>query len=227
MKRPFFMLFVLIGCYVLRSSVISKPINYRSSLAERKLYNAIRRHKAAVVLLDAPEKKGRRRVCNNGSKVRNAFMRLSRSGYYPRRAVGFMQVDLKTPAGKTFVVDNNIKTDALPAIVLFSDGVPLEDQHGIITLAGNTNRETLKKAIDDYLHVDIAQYVQQERTIKKYEDVLRDRAHVYYSPYFSKVANPWNGYWGWPYYGMAQGHYGGNAGIVSTGNGIGFFGANY
>lgn len=227
MKRSYFLFLLLMLCYGLRSPVISKPRSYNGRISERKLYNNIRRRKAAVVLLDAPTPKGRRRSCKTSSSMHNAFARLAKSGYYPRKAVTFTQVNTTTPAGKQFVADNHIKTDKLPAIVLFCDGVPVEDQHGIISLVGNTSRAALKKTIDTYLNVDIAQFVEQERTFKKYEDVLRDRAHIYYSPYFSKVANPWNGYWGWPYYGMSQGHYGGNAGIVSTGNGIGFFGANY
>ena len=110
--------------------------------------------------------------------------------------------------------------DTLPSVVLFSDGMPIEDQHGIVAYTGSPSRDRLKQFIDSYLTIDIAQYVQEERAFKQYQDVIRDRAHVYYTPYFSKVANPWNGWWGWPYYGMAQGHYGGNVGVN-------FFGANY
>lgn len=62
---------------------------------------------------------------------------------------------------------------------------------------------------------------------ERYENLLRKRIHLYYTPYFSKVANPWNDYWGWPYYGMAQGNYGGNMGVVVGPSGFSFFGSNY
>lgn len=68
---------------------------------------------------------------------------------------------------------------------------------------------------------------EQERLCRRYERIMKDRMHLYYSPYFSKVANPWNDYWGWPYYGMAQGNYGGNAGVAFGNGGMSFFGSNY
>ncbi|MEX0849800.1 MAG: hypothetical protein WD055_06220 [Candidatus Dependentiae bacterium] len=228
MKKSIGIGLLILVCYVMRTPVIGKSVNYRSSLAERKLYDGIRRHKAAVILLDNQTVcHGRRGVRKKESSLQLAFNRLSKSGYYPRKAVAFMHINTQTPIGKLFVKDNNITIDTFPSIVLFSDGIPLEDQHGLITVSGNTDRNQLKKTIDAYLNVDIAKYVQEERNFKQYQDIIRDRAHVYYSPYFSKVANPWNGYWGWPYYGMSQGHYGGNAGVVSNGGGLSFFGANY
>lgn len=67
----------------------------------------------------------------------------------------------------------------------------------------------------------------QERMYKRHERIMQDRIHLYYTPYFSKTANPWNDYWGWPYYGMAQGNYGGNVGVAFGNNGISVFGSNY
>ena len=67
----------------------------------------------------------------------------------------------------------------------------------------------------------------QERIYKRHERIMQDRIHLYYTPYFSKVANPWNDYWGWPYYGMAQGNYGGNTGVVFRNGGMSFFTSNY
>ena len=115
----------------------------------------------------------------------------------------------------------------MPSIVLFSNGVLVEDQHGSLVITGAIQRQALKRLIDDYTSLDIAECIQAERSCARYEKIMRNRMHVYYSPYFSSVANPWNGYWGWPYYGMAQGNYGGNAGVVLGNGGVSLFGSNY
>ncbi len=180
----------------------------------------MRQHKAAVVLFYDEPSCTRRDTDHIAKELKSTFARLAKSGFYPRKAVRFLQANVAQSAGRTIAQDNNISMDRLPAVVLFSDGLPIEDQHGIVAYTGSPTRDQLKQFIDNYLTIDIAQYVQEERAFKQYQDIIRDRAHVYYSPYFSKVANPWNGWWGWPYYGMAQGHYGGNVGVN-------FFGANY
>lgn len=221
MKRYGIMLSVLIGSLLLRPQLSSKPHAYRYQFSEQKLYDQIRKYKAVVIFLYNSSS------CNSidhrdnvAKKFKKVFSQLSSSGYYPRKAVLFMQLDVTKSAGKVIAHDNGIAIDKLPAVVLFKDGVVVEDQHGVVMLKGNPSREQLKRFIDSYITIDIAQYVQEERVFKKYQDIIRDRAHVYYSPYFSKVANPWNDYWGWPYYGMAQGNYGGNIGVN-------FFASNY
>jgi hypothetical protein len=221
MKRYAIVGVALIGSLLLRPQLSSKPHAYRYQSSEQRLYEKIRDHKAAVVFLYDPSSCKSIDHSNNPSKrFKAVFTQLSTSGYYPRKAVLFMQLDVTKSAGKTIIQDNNILTHKLPAVVLFKDGVVVEDQHGIVTLSGSSSREQLKRFIDSYITIDIAQYVQEERVFKRYQDIIRDRAHVYYSPYFSKVANPWNDYWGWPYYGMAQGNYGGNIGLN-------FFASNY
>lgn len=221
MKRSMWVLFCLVSSFLLRPQLSSKPHAYRYPCGEQKLYDQIRKHKAVVLFLYNPSSCKCIDHSNNPLKrFKAVFAQLSTSGYYPRKAVLFMQLDVTKPAGKTIVQDNTISIDKLPAVVLFKDGVVVEDQHGTVTLTGDPSREQLKRFIDSYITIDIAQYVQEERAFKRYQNIIRDRAHVYYSPYFSKVANPWNDYWGWPYYGMAQGNYGGNIGVN-------FFASNY
>lgn len=221
MKRYALVLIALIGSLLLRPQLSSKPHAYRYQCSEQRLYEQIRSHKAAVIFLYDPSScRSIDHSNNSGKKFKTVFTQLASSGYYPRKAILFMQLDVTTTAGKTIIQDNNIAVDKLPAIMLFKDGVVVEDQHGTVMLTGSPSREQLKRFIDSYITIDIAQYVQEERAFKRYQDIIRDRAHVYYTPYFSKVANPWNDYWGWPYYGMAQGNYGGNIGVN-------FFASNY
>lgn len=221
MKRYALVVIALIGSLALRPQLSSKPHAYRYQGSEQRVYEQIRNHKAAVIFLYDPLScKCIDHSSNLAKKFKTVFTQLSTSGYYPRKAVLFMQLDVTKSAGKIILKDNNIATDKLPAVVLFKDGVTVEDQHGTVMLGNSPSREQLKRFIDSYITIDIAQYVQEERAFKRYQDIIRDRAHVYYTPYFSKVANPWNDYWGWPYYGMAQGNYGGNIGVN-------FFASNY
>lgn len=213
--------------YVVRPQLQS---NTRSSAGhEQRMLNAvIKRHKAAVILLYAG-KKGQRvqtkqRAC---TALQRSFAALARSGYYPKKAVLWASIDTNSAAGRTFIQDYGIVVDHLPAVILLRDAVAVRDQQGLVIADSSATREQLKTLIDDYLQLDIAQYVQEERLCKNYERVVRDRVHMYYMSYFDRVANPWNDYWGWPYYGMAQGNYGGNAGVNFTPNGINFFGSNY
>jgi hypothetical protein len=222
----------------MRSSLFTKSPVYQRPRNERTIHETIRRSKIAVVYVYNQEPIGTRKypglryssVRRNAGQVlalQQSFISLSKSGYYPRGAVVFLQVNAATEAGKTFLHDHNLMNITLPGVLLFSDGVPVYDQNGPVVLTGSLSRQELKKKIDSYIDIDIAQYVEQERVCKRYEGIMRDRMHVYYSPYFSSVANPWNDYWGWPYYGMAQGNYGGNAGFVVGNGGMSFFGSNY
>jgi hypothetical protein len=199
------------------------------SSAEQRMLNAvIKRHKAAAILLYAGQKTQRRHNQKQGSSpLHRSFTAIARSGYYPKKALLWASIDTNSPAGRTFIQDYGVVVDHLPAIILLRDAVAVRDQQGLVMADSSASREQLKTLIDDYLQLDIAKYVEEERLCKKYERVVRDRVHMYYMSYFDRVANPWNDYWGWPYYGMAQGNYGGNAGVNFTPNGINFFGSNY
>lgn len=208
-----------LNCLICVLPAVARPGMYRcaSVCNERQLYSQLRKHKAAVILLyDGSSKQH----SDTMRRLKQAFDQLAKSSFYPRRAVLFVSLDITLPVTKLFMRDNGIKDVRVPLIILFSDGVLLKDQHGMVTFNGDPTREQLKEFIDSYIMIDIAHYVQEERAFKQYQDIIRDRAHVYYTPYFSKVANPWNDYWGWPYYGMAQGNYGGNIGVN-------FFASNY
>jgi len=220
MKRYIGVVLIVAGVWLLRFDVQSVPSGAHTP-AERRLYNQLRKQAAAVVLFYHQERRAPRDPKTKELKqVRHLFGELASSGYYPCKAIRFMQLNTADPAVCMVAQDMHIDVHDAPKVVLFSNGVPIKDQHGLVALSDLSSRQTLKAFVDDYLTIDIAQHVQEERAFKRYQGVLRDRMHVYYTPYFSKVANPWNGYWGWPYYGMSQGHYGGNAGIS-------FFGANY
>ncbi len=220
MKKQVSLLLCLFGCYFLRPQLTSKPRSYSYPCSERKIYNEIRQHKAAVVLFYDEPNCARRDTNQTLKELKGSFARLAKSGFYPRKAVRFVHANIAKSAGRTIAEDNHIALDKLPAVVLFSDGMPIEDQHGVVAYTGGSSRNQLKQFIDNYLSLDIAQYVQEERAFKQYQEIIRDRAHVYYTPYFSRIANPWNDWWGWPYYGQAQGNYGGNVGVN-------FFGSNY
>lgn len=234
MKKLYVLLFCL-GAYGVRSTLFSaQPVSKARS--EQNLYDTIRRRKVAIAYIDhqAPmhEQKnrsysGRNRRCTSQAPLLQTFAALSKSGYYPKGAVAFVRINSATPFGQQFLQDNGIADITTPCIVLFTDGVLVEDQNGPVQFAGSMRRQELKKKIDAYINLDIASYVEQERLCNRYERIMRDRVHLYYTPYFSHVANPWNGYWGWPYYGMAQGNYGGNAGVVMGNGGMSFFGSNY
>jgi hypothetical protein len=202
--------------------------NNRSAAVQRSLYAMLQRHKAAAILLYAGVTKGQMQPKQRGrTPLQQAYAALAGSGYYPKKALLWASIDVNSPAGKTFIQDYGVVVDHLPALILLRDGVVVRDQQGIVIANKETSRAQLKTLIDDYLQLDIAQYVQEERLCKQYERVVRDRVHMYYMSYFDRVANPWNDYWGWPYYGQAQGNYGGNAGVNFTPNGINFFGSNY
>lgn len=220
MKRMITFGLCIICCFLFRPQLNSKQRAYTYPFKEKELYNQVRTCKVAVLLFYTVDKYNHREADRSQKELRATFARLSKSGFYPRKAVRFMQVNSADPVVRTFAQDNDIPLDKLPFIVLFRDGVPLEDQHGILKLTGYPSRQDIKRFVDQYVTLDIAAYVQEERALKQYQDVIRDRAHIYYTPYFSRVANPWNDWWGWPYYGMAQGNYGGNVGVN-------FFASNY
>lgn len=194
------------------SSVV---IGWRGAGGERDLYQLLRRYKAAVVLLYDSSC-----MTEEAKQMKKIVSQIERSCFYPKKALLFLSLDVTKPNTKTFIQDYELNIDALPALILFGDGQPMQDQHGVVRFKGVVTRGTLKKFIDTYLNLDLAQSAQEERMFKRYKNIIRDRAHVYYTPYFSKVANPWNDWWGWPYYGMAQGNYGGNFGVN-------FFASNY
>lgn len=237
MNRYFKMILLILLSVGIRFGIKTKPLNRKNRAQESSLYDVIRRSKIAIILLYHHEagtenrplnKRTCRRYCSfPSSQIEQSFEQLSKSGYYPKSAVSFVEINTAHASSAAFMQDNGLSQIRVPSVVLFSDGVPVEDQNGPIVFSGSLTRQTLKKKIDSYVHLDIAQAVAQERLCKRYEGIMRDRMHVYYSPYFSSVANPWNDYWGWPYYGMAQGNYGGNAGAVIGSGGLSFFGSNY
>ncbi len=220
MKR-YRLLFCIIPLLIASRADLQSAGYQGSAEGQRKFYSELRRHKAAVVLFYRQEACGKRRFKNDPLRClqRNLNM-LARSGFYPKRAVRFMEANLKNPAIQTVARDNQIATDHLPALVLFSDGMPLKDQHGVVTLTGAQDRDEIKQFIDSYLNIDIAEYIKKDRSIAYHEKIANERSYIYYRSHFNPISNPWNGYWGWPYYGMAMGHYGG-------GVGINFIGSNY
>ena len=236
MKKRIWIVLALL-CYGARCTLLTKPSVCRTLRSERSIYDVIRRHKVAVAYLYFQETgypgkymgrtKHMQRDFAQRPMLQQSFTSLSKSGYYPKNAVAFVQINGASENGKKFLQDNDLSGISMPSVVLFTDGTVVQDQNGPVVLAGALNRRELKKKIDSYIDLDIAQYVEQERVCKRYEGIMRDRMHVYYSPYFSSVANPWNDYWGWPYYGMAQGNYGGNVGVVMGNGGMSFFGSNY
>lgn len=232
MKKRCWILLALV-LYGVRTTLQTKPAGCRRSRNESSLYEVIRRHKIAIVHVYHQEPNRNVKYADarcssvRGDVLQQSFMGLSKSGYYPKSAVAFLRINGASETGRTFLQDNGLSDIFMPSVVLFCDGVVVEDQNGPVVLAGSLNRCALKKKIDSYIDFDIAEYVEQERVCKRYERIMQNRMHVYYSPYFSSVANPWNGYWGWPYYGMAQGNYGGNAGVVMGNGGMSFFGSNY
>lgn len=219
--------------YGVRTTLQTKPTVCRNPLNERSVYDTIRRHKIAVVYVYHQELNRNAKYADSrcssvrGDLLQQAFVSLSKSGYYPKSAVAFLRINRASEMGNALVQDNGLGDISMPSIVLFCDGVVVQDQNGPVVFTGSLSRRELKKKIDAYTDLDLASYVEQERVCKRYERIMQDRMHVYYSPYFSSVANPWNGYWGWPYYGMAQGNYGGNAGVVMGNGGMSFFGSNY
>lgn len=182
--------------------------------SQADLYGLLRRYKAVVILLFDSSC-----ATDKTKKLKKILSQIVQSGLYPKKAVLFLPLDTTKSTTKLFMQDHDINV-AVPAVILIADGRVIRDQNGIVLFKGQSTRSDIKKFIDAYLHVDIAHYIQEERVFKRYKNIIRDRAHVYYTPYFSKVANPWNDWWGWPYYGMAQGNYGGNIGVN-------FFASNY
>lgn len=188
---------------------------WRGSPDQNDFYQTLRRYKAAVILLYDSSC-----MTDQTKKMKKIVAQIVSSGFYPKKALIFISLDIAKSDAKTFMQDYELKIDKFPALILFVDGQPIQDQHGIVQFKKSIARGAIKSFIDTYLHLDLAQCAQEERVFKRYKNIIRDRAHVYYMPYFSKVANPWNDWWGWPYYGMAQGNYGGNIGVN-------FFASNY
>lgn len=183
-----------------------------------KLHNQLRKYEAAVLFFyDGSCRKTAKRV----RRFQQALAQVAQSGIYPDKALVFISLDVTKSLTQLFMQDHDIfVVNKVPTLILFKNGVIIQDQHGVVMFNEEPSRSSIRRFIDNYLALDIAQHVRQERALKRYKSVMRDRMHVYYTPYFSKIANPWNDWWGWPYYGMAQGNYGGNVGVN-------FFASNY
>ena len=219
---------LFLACWGLRFTVFTAPVRNRRVRNEQSLHATVRKQRVAVVYITT-SMRSRTALCTLASHntLFKSFSSLAASGYYPKSAVSFVQIDACRAPDKSFLQDYGLTDVSMPSIVLFSNGVLVEDQHGPLVITGAVQRRELKHLIDDYTSLDTAECVQAERSCARYEKIMRNRMHLYYSPYFSSVANPWNGYLGWPYYGMAQGNYGGNAGVVLGNGGVSLFGSNY
>lgn len=188
---------------------------WRGSYNQQDIYHLLRRYKTAAVLLYDSSC-----MTEQAKQMKKIVSQLANSVFYPKKSLLFLSLDVSKSHVKIFMQDYNLTIDKFPALILFANSQLLQDQKGAVQFNGPIARADIKKFIDRYLCIDLEQYAQEERVFKRYKNIVRDRAHVYYTPYFSKVANPWNDWWGWPYYGMAQGNYGGNMGIN-------FFASNY
>lgn len=201
------------GLLIFSSVIIIQ--GWRGSCNQQDIYHLLRRYKTAVVLLYDSSC-----MTEQAKRMKKTVSQLANSAFYPKKSLLFLSLDVSKSHVKIFMQDYNLTIDKFPALILFANSQLLQDQKGAVQFNGLATRTDIKKFIDSYLHLDLEQYAQEERVFKRYKNVIRDRAHVYYTPYFSKVANPWNDWWGWPYYGMSQGNYGGNMGIN-------FFASNY
>lgn len=203
-----------IGVLLLFSCVIIIQ-GWRGSCNQQDIYHLLRRYKTAVVLLYDSSC-----MTEQTKQMKKIVSQLANSAFYPKKSLLFLSLDVSKSHVKIFMQDYDLKIDKFPALILYANSQVIQDQKGVVQFNGPVTRATIKKFIDTYLCIDLEQYAQEERMFKRYKNIVRDRTHVYYTPYFSKVANPWNDWWGWPYYGMAQGNYGGNMGIN-------FFASNY
>lgn len=147
-----------------------------------------------------------------------AFSNLGDDDLYEAAGMKFVQADLAHSSIVQFARQFDLNESALPAFVLFKQGIPLRNKktHKVIVMYGRHSSQGIVDFIDHYFGKDF-------EVIRKRLQAERRRTVVYYPSYY---APPYYGYYGgypyyWysPYYGGYYGPYGGSG--VSFGFSVG------
>ena len=175
--------------------IISARAVYRAVPNERVMYHCIETAPFAAVLFyketkeDFKDKQAHADLVNLKQILKN----LTHVIDYNKADGAFIVVNVGHGTYLQVFDDYDIKK--LPAILLFSNGVPIKDDNNqVVQLTGELSYAKIREFIDAHLKDDIVDRIQEKKQIKleqeekEREDFARSLPYWYYD-------------YGWPYYG--------------------------